>query len=177
MLDKNMLKEFKIFSAAEEAALAAVAQFAEEIGCKGGDTLYRAGDVSDRIYAVLEGEIELHLTFEEKILKPAIKYEEIDESRFEFLRRPIQVAVASRGAVFGWSALLESRQRTLTASCRNDCRLVALSGDRLKTLFENEPRLGYTVMHQLCNLVYTHLEKRTAKMIEAWGQAFGTDSI
>jgi CRP-like cAMP-binding protein len=177
MLDKNMLKRFKIFTDAQEDALAAVAQFAEEISCEAGDTLYRAEDPSDRFYAVLEGDVQLELTFEEKILKPAIKYEEVDESRFEFLRRPIQVAVAGPGSVFGWSALLESRRRTLTASCRSDCRLVAFSADRLKSVFENEPQLGYAVMRRLCDLVYSHLEKRTAKLIEAWGQAFGTDKI
>jgi hypothetical protein len=54
---------------------------------------------------------------------------------------------------------------------------VAFSADRLKSVFENEPQLGYAVMRRLCDLVYAHLEKRTAKLIEAWGQAFGTDKI
>jgi CRP/FNR family transcriptional regulator len=177
MLDIDALKAFKLFADATESSLTALTDCGEEINFAAGQTIYQVGETSDRLYGVLEGEIALNLVFEEKILEPAIKYEEINESRYVVLKKPIRVSVAGRGNIFGWSALMPPRTRTLTAECLYDCRVISYSADRLTALFEKEPDLGYTVMRHLCELIYTHLEKRTIKLIEAWGQAFGTDEI
>jgi CRP-like cAMP-binding protein len=87
------------------------------------------------------------------------------------------VAFVTPGKIFGWSALVSSRIRTVTAQCAQASTLIALPADGLRDLFAKDPTLGYLLMSRLCDIVAQRLKNRTEKLIEAWGEAFELDEI
>ena len=144
---------------------------------KAGDIIFRNGESSDYLYGVVKGEVELSLVYQDKVLKADINYEQENQSRFEIVEKPIKVAVADPGKIFGWSALVSRRKRTLTAKCLHPGQLIGLPGDALKALFERDATLGYKVMTRLSELISDRLQDRTEKLIEAWVEAFDMDSL
>ncbi len=177
MLDKNLLSKFRFFSDIADDSLSAIAQQGELLDFKAGDIIFQIGDSSGYLYGVVKGEVELSLVYEDKVLKTDIKYEEENQSRFEVLEKSIKVAVVDPGKIFGWSALVSNRERTLTAKCLDASQVIALPGDALKTLFEKDPALGYILMTRLSDIISGRLQDRTDKLIEAWVEAFDTDSL
>ena len=62
--------------------------------------------------------------------------------------------ILRRGAVFGWAALIENAQRRIaTASCMTRCVVLAIDGNRLLALMEQDHSLGYCIMKQLNILI------------------------
>lgn len=63
--------------------------------------------------------------------------------------------VLRRGNVFGWAALTPpSHYRIATASCLTPCTVLAISGEELLRLMEEDHTLGFQIMKQL-NLLIT----------------------
>ena len=177
MLDKNLLSKFRFFADIADDRLAAIAQQGELLDFNTGDIIFQIGESSGNLYGVVQGEVELSLIYTDKVLKADIKYEEENQSRFEVLEKPIQIAVVNPGKIFGWSALVSKRERTVMAKCLEPCQVIALPGDALKALFEKDPTLGYILMTRLSDLISWRLQDRTDKLIEAWVEAFDMDSI
>lgn len=175
MLDMKLLEVFGFFDGVDKTQREAIARCGEALQSPAETTMFRKGDPADFLYGLLEGEVELTLVFEDRLLKPDIRYEEADRSRIEILQKPVRVAVVRPGNVFGWSALLRKRNRTLTAATREDCRLVALKGDCLRHEFDRDPALGYVLSQRLCEITHKRLQERTDKLVEAWMEAFGED--
>jgi hypothetical protein len=44
-------------------------------------------------------------------------------------------------------------------------------------MFEQNPALGYVFMEKLAEIISQRLQKRTDKLIEAWGEAFEIDRV
>jgi CRP-like cAMP-binding protein len=62
--------------------------------------------------------------------------------------------VIRRGEVFGWAALIEHAQsRIATAACLTQCSVLAINGNQLLELMENDHSLGYRILKQLNFLV------------------------
>ena len=177
MLDLNLLSKFKFFSDIPEDKLTAIAEVGKLLEYKVDDIIFREGDTADNLCGVADGEVELSLVFKEQVLKTDIKYEEAIQSRFEIIEKPIQVAIVNSGQIFGWSALVSDRRRTLTARCSGPSQILSLSGDNLRDLFEKDYELGYIVMTRLSDIIAKRLRDRTDKLIEAWGEAFEVDEI
>jgi CRP-like cAMP-binding protein len=175
MLDVKLLDTFGFFRGVDHSQREAIARCGEVLQSPSETTVFRKGDPADTLYGLLEGEVELTLVFEDRLLKPDIRYEEADRSRIEVLQKPVRVARVTPGQVFGWSALLRNQPRSLTAATVQDCRLIVLNGDCLHEVFEKDAALGYTLCRRLSEITHKRLRERTEKLVEAWMEAFGGD--
>ncbi len=86
--------------------------------------LFREGDVGDKMYIILEGQI--HLTINEQDL-----FTEVD------------------GGIVGEMALIDEDVRTATATTLTDCVLAALDLDAFKDLIQKKPEFSIHVMRVL----------------------------
>lgn len=69
-------------------------------------------------------------------------------------RNAVAGNVLHRGQVFGWAALTPtSNVRIATASCLTPCSVLAVDGDSLLQLMEQDHTLGYRLMNQLNILI------------------------
>ncbi len=91
-----------------------------------GETLFSKGDVADKLYLIDEGTI--------------------------FLPQPGKRL--SRGAVFGEVGLFAPKSiRSVTAVCEEDCRLHAITKDKVLELYYQNPRFGFFLIRLVSGLV------------------------
>ncbi|MBI2873085.1 MAG: cyclic nucleotide-binding domain-containing protein [Chloroflexi bacterium] len=79
------------------------------------------------------------------------------------------ITTVETGGVFGWSALVEPNMATLSATTVGPCRLVAVHGQSLRRLLDEDPRMGYEVMTALAALVAQRLQATWAKLASERG--------
>ena len=66
--------------------------------------------------------------------------------------------VLKRGEVFGWAALVESaHKRIATARAITPCTVLALNGEQLTIMMDEDHGLGYRLMRQLNELITGNL--------------------
>jgi CRP-like cAMP-binding protein len=63
-------------------------------------------------------------------------------------------AIIRSGELFGWAALIRNAQRRIaTASCVTDCGVVAIEGNSLLRLMDDDHSLGYAIMSRVSLLI------------------------
>ena len=77
------------------------------------------------------------------------------------------IDVLSPGASFCWSALMEPHVLTSSGRCLEKTEIIALDGNKLKALLNENPQIGYKVANNLVRVVASRLEntKQTAERI------------
>lgn len=66
--------------------------------------------------------------------------------------------ILKRGEVFGWAAVMEGAQKRIaSALCITPCTALAITGDQLLILMEQDHSLGYRIMKQLNVLITGNL--------------------
>jgi CRP-like cAMP-binding protein len=177
-MDKSLLTGFSIFADADEAALAAIADKCRVTEHAAGDLVFAQDKVAQGIYGVLEGTVELVLVFSEKVLSHTIEYEEALTVNHEVLEKPVVVETLEAGDVFGWSSMVVPPGRwTASARCTAPTQVFMVPAADLQALFESDPAVGYHFMSRLGGVIAQRLHHRTAKLVDAWGEAFGGEVI
>lgn len=177
MLDKALLKDFDVFSDVPDAKLEEIAQISDIVEFKAQDVIFKENDTAKNLYGVLDGEVELSLIFEDRVLKTNIQYEESILARMEYHEKPIVVETLGPGEAFGWSSLVNPRQLTATARCPVASKIIFVPATELKAMFGRDASLGYLIMQKLAEIISQRLQHRTEKLIESWGEAFGLSNI
>ena len=90
-----------------------------------GDFLYREGDKADKMYVLLEGEIDIKVGD--------------------------YVKTAREGAIVGEAALIEDRPRAANAVAKSACRLAQIDRQRFDFLVQQHPHFARHVMKELAD--------------------------
>ena len=91
-----------------------------------GDFLFRAGDKRDKMYVLLEGEMEVRLG-------------------------DYVVETARSGALIGEMALIDDSPRAASAVAKTDCRLASIDKRRFHFLIQQHPHFATHVMKELAD--------------------------
>ena len=121
--------------------------------------------------------VELSLVVSDRILKTDIQYEESIQTHINTIEKDITVDLIEPGEIFGWSALIKPGLFTTTARCSKAARIISLPADKLKAIFDKNPRVGYGFTERLAEIISQRLRNRTDKLIESWNQAFDVGSF
>ncbi len=110
------------------------------------DIVFREGDPAEQFYILKYGKILLEKKISEKI--------------------SFAIGAIKPGFSFGWSAMLEDvpSYRTRTV-CAEPCQVFSIRAAKLKTLFTEEPLIGYLFTQQLLEVVKTRLDHRTSQFV------------
>lgn len=177
MLEKDLLKRFPIFSDILQEHLSEIAQWGEVLEFDLNETIFHEGENALALYCVVDGEVELSLMVRDKILKTDIQYEESIRTLIKTIEKHIIVDLIEPGEIFGWSAFIKPRLFTTTAKCSKSTRMISLPADKLKSIFNKNPQIGYVFMERLAEIISQRLKNRTNKLIESWSQAFDTNRV
>ncbi len=91
------------------------------ITLRAGETLFRQGDISDVLYVIKEGEIDL-----------------LQDGRL--------IETVSAGGIVGEVGVLDDGPRNVTAYARMDCKVVPVSENRFMFLVHETPTFAFNVM-------------------------------
>lgn len=114
---------FQLLDADERLALAGVMR---EAGFSGGTVLFRHGDPGDETYIVTSGGVELSVR--------------------DKLGQHIVLTTATAGDIFGELSLLDEGPRTATAVAKDDCTVLILERQDLKSFVRRRPDAALDIM-------------------------------
>jgi CRP/FNR family cyclic AMP-dependent transcriptional regulator len=142
MAIEDILGRSEIFLGLDDSYLKMIASMpsAKQMNFQTGQVLFKAGDAAENLYILEEGQINLIV--------------EIPECSDNKLTQ-ITVDIANKGSLIGWSALVRPHLYVLSAVCRKPCKVAAISGHELLTLFEQNHSIGYKVFQGLSQVIGT----------------------
>ena len=106
--------------------------------CKTREIIFRAGEEAKHLYVLEEGRVDL-------VVKMPTSSSHLPEQTV--------VRTITKGGIFGWSALVPPHVFTMSAISKEPSKVVAISGNELRTLFDKDTHLGYEVMDSLIRVV------------------------
>jgi CRP-like cAMP-binding protein len=137
MLDIKTIGDVEVFKDLGYAQLKTVLEYCDEVEYQPGDTIFDAGDDSLFLYAVLEGNVDLHWELPGRSVLPEDA-----------------VTTLQPGDTFGWSSLVPPRSYSLSAVCsQSSCRALRVDASGFLDLFEKDKEVGCRVMARVLAVV------------------------
>lgn len=148
----DLLKEAKLFEDLLPEELEQIQKLCEVRNLKKGAQIIAAGEPADYLFMVVEGEVELRF-----------------EVVYSNASTEISLDRKGRGESFGWSALIEPYQYSLSAFAVKDCELLQLRGRDIEKLCKENTHLGYVMMNSIAKLIgqrFSAMEKALVTEIQ-----------
>ncbi|MBI2957450.1 MAG: cyclic nucleotide-binding domain-containing protein [Chloroflexi bacterium] len=143
MTMKNALKECGVFCTLGNADLDQIEKFSSVEDYQAGATIFTEGTSSQKLYVLQSGKVALQMQLP-------------NQSR---VGRRVSVDIVTRNEAFGWSALVEPHLYTLMAVCLEPTRVVAVDAGKLRSLLDEDKRVGYELLKRLIGVVASRLEE------------------
>jgi len=134
----NILRRADMFYDLTEAQLEMVAAISSEAEYGMGEVIFEENSAGDELYVIAAGEVEIQV--DPGLIRPGGAKAE----------RPVTIATLRGGQTFGEVALVDQGLRTASArSASRRTHLLVIPRDRLITLCDNYPELGYRLMRNI----------------------------
>lgn len=135
----EVLDQAPPFSRLTRAQRGRIAQISEIVDYPSQCDLYRLGDVAEQVYVLVRGVVRFRLELGDRSTSAG---------------GPIK-----SGDFFGWAAVVRggTRRRVATASCVTGCSVLAINGDKLLQLMDQDTAIGYAVMTHVNFLITSTL--------------------
>jgi CRP-like cAMP-binding protein len=146
MVYAKVLKELALFEGLNDTELAKIAGICHERTFDDGAMCFVQGREA----------VELHLCRNGKV--------DIQVRVYEPLGITVIVHTAKVGEIFGWSALVKPCIYTASAKCVGKVEEIYIRSQDLVHLFEENPRIGYTVMRNLSTSISSRLTETREKL-------------
>lgn len=146
MVSIEDLKDIIILHRLTDEMLAQFQPHIDVLNFEEDDLVFTEGDPADRFYFLKFGKILLEKRISEKI--------------------SFAIGAIKPGYSFGWSAMLnESAGYTTRTVCAEACQVYSIRAAKLKTLLDDDPRVGYLFMQRLLSVVKNRLDHRTSQFV------------
>ena len=134
----GILRRTDVFYDLSEPQLQMVAAVCSEVQYKRGDIIVEENSAGDELYVIAQGEVEV-------LVDPTLVQVQPDERT-----EAVTIATLRAGQTFGEVALVDQGLRTASARCASRrARLLMIPRERLVTLCDSYPDLGYRVMRNV----------------------------
>jgi len=110
------------------------------------ELVFRQGDIADRFYMVKRGKVLLEQRLAEKIT--------------------VSVGSIKPGFAFGWSTMIEQGYYTTDAVCAEPCEIFSMKGDKIRTLCEQDPHMGFLLVRRLLVILKKRYDHRTEQFVK-----------
>jgi CRP/FNR family transcriptional regulator, cyclic AMP receptor protein len=138
MISPEILRRYPYFAAAHEEGLHALAMMCDEVVVPAGTVMYREGDRADKLYILVEGEVDIQYTPASGEL------------------RTVDTIVP--GELLMWSALVAPYKSTDIVTTRQNSRLIAIDAERLRAYCAKDHEVANDMLLQLTKILTTSLE-------------------
>ena len=140
----GVLKRCELFLGLDNNDLQRIADLpsCQEKAYKSQEVIFEAGEDAKHLYVLEEGQVNL-------VVKIPTDSSHLPEQTV--------VRTITQGGIFGWSALVPPHFLTMSAISKEPSKIISISGNELRTLFDKDTRLGYEVMHSLIQIIGARL--------------------
>ena len=156
MISPEQLRRLPLFGMVSEEHLRRIAMVTDEMKADQGEVLFDAGQKAEGLYILLRGSVDLLYT--------------VSDSLHPEIRREFLVGEVNPGEVFGISALIEPYVYTSAARTADPVELLKISSDKLCSLCDLEPALGYLFMKRMAQAALERLEGTRIQLAACWNK-------
>ena len=142
----EILKQIPLLSKLSKRELKTISKYAYERNFEQNEFVFRAGQPGAAMFIIKEGEV--------KIVK--------QNSEEDF----IEIALLSKGDIFGELALLDSSPRSAGALVSEPTKAIAIFREDLNNLLESHPEIGGKIMMHLAIITGKRLKETTNQLIK-----------
>ncbi|MCD6390982.1 MAG: cyclic nucleotide-binding domain-containing protein [Dehalococcoidia bacterium] len=148
---KEALKSSELFHNLTDDELDKLLPLCQEQFYEPGAVMFCEGEQCNYVQTLKSGKVALETEL-------AISHSSVEKATIDAL---------SPGASFCWSALMEPHILTSSGRCLEKTEIIALDGNKLKALLNEDPQMGYKVACNLVRVVASRLEhtKQTMERI------------
>lgn len=147
---RDLLGNHPFFTGLDPEYLDLIAGCGKNVTFDAGASIAREGEPADYFYVLREGRVALDV--------------------HEPVRGPIVVATLSPGDVLGWSWLFPPYRWRFDARALEHVRAVALDGVCLRGKCDEDPRLGYDLVHRFARIMVARLESTRLQLLDVYGR-------
>ncbi|MBM2825644.1 MAG: fnr 2 [Dehalococcoidales bacterium] len=144
MTARQVLAQCDVFSGLAENEMEKIGSSALEREYEAGATIFQEGDVAQELLVLQEGKVALQMT--------------LPRAEAETSRR-MTVDVVNKNEMIGWSAIVEPYIYTMSAICLQKTKALSISGTKLRTLMQENQKVGYLVLQGLIRVVASRLNE------------------
>ncbi len=140
----ELLKKIQIFHGIHPRGLEAIAAICSEQHVATGDLVFREGDLGDKLYMILEGQVRIS--------------RDLQGMGEEAL------AILGPSSAFGEMALVDASPRSADARVHERARLLVLTKEALEELLFLDKELAYEILWNFVRVLSTRLRDTNDKM-------------
>ena len=138
MISPEILRRYPYFTAAQDDGLRALAMICDEVAIPSGTVMYREGDKTDKLYILVEGEVDIQYTLGSGEL------------------RTVDTVVP--GELLMWTALVEPYKSNAVVTARQPCKLIGIHAEKLRNYCDKDRAFGNDMLFHVVRLLATRLE-------------------
>ena len=136
---KNIIRGTHLFEFVSDDVLAGMVKAANEMKFSRGDLIFNEAKEAKYLYVLLNGNISMGVSLTSKPTSVTVS------------------VVNQPGTVFGWSSIVKPYRFTSFAQCDVDTKVLAIPGETILDLLQQDPPTAYTVMKRLAELISNRL--------------------
>jgi CRP/FNR family transcriptional regulator, cyclic AMP receptor protein len=148
MISPDVLGFYPLFSGQSLEMLMKIATLAEERKVEAGYQLFFEGEAASTLFLVREGVVVL-------TMKMGDNTEELE---------PL-----GKGEVVGWSSIVKPYLYKFGAYTSQKSDLFAFNGEKLRSLFDENPNFGYYFMQELAEVIGDRLISKCVQLTSLFG--------
>jgi len=142
MLSLDFLRKVDIFNNLNENQLSLLREGCHEKEYRNGDLLFKDGEAANQIWIVQDGRADLRFDLPGRTTSAVTTF---------YSEWP--------GNAFGWSCFVPPYKYILSAYCASmDCKILQLDKKHILTLFEEDSKMGYTIMSNITHVIRTRFQ-------------------
>ncbi len=142
MIDTHVVGGINFFSGLTAGELRQISELCTIVKFKKGVTIFKRGESAEQFYIVRSGKVHLRVPI--SILLASTE---------------IVVDVVIPGNVFGWSALVEPYQFTLSAYCDEESEIIQIGGKELLSCCARKHHVGLVLMGNLAKVIGSRMDR------------------
>ncbi len=138
MISPEILRRYPYFAAASDNGLRDLAMICEEEQIPAGTVMYREGDKADKLYILVDGEVDIQYTLGSGEL------------------RTVDTIVP--GELLMWSSLVDPYKSTAVVTTRQNSKMIAVDAEKLRHFCGSDLEVANNVLMHITKLLATRLE-------------------
>lgn len=145
---KDELQKVDVLSGLSSAQLEKIAQISEVRSYREDEKVHEESKQANELYVLINGQIELQV-------------------QLTTHNERITVGVINRSnQCFGWSGVISPHYYTAAAICRQDSDVIAIDGQKLLSILEDEPAAGFMVMKGIAQIISSRLRNCRSALLK-----------
>lgn len=138
----EILTSNPLFEGIDSSALAKMAQHSELISAESGSLIFSKGDTATHLSFIVSGSVNLCIPI--MILNG---------------KTEIVLDTKHQGELIGWSAIIPPHEFTMSARVTAACELLRISANEMRSVCEQDNKIGYTIMSRIGTLIGSRLNR------------------